>query len=171
MKKIFEPLNKSKKTKIIIITFVSVCVLAAVIIILFSLNANPIVGKWCYSEGRSTCYNFNADQTGTYDMANNKANFTYTTNDGILHVNYESENIKMADAKYRIENDVLILTTQNEQEVKYIKEEPKIEQPNKVQEQQDNQTEKDEEIEPEHEEAEKEYKEIEERTQKFQQEK
>lgn len=170
MKKIFEPLNKSKKTKIIIIAFVSVCVLAAVIIILFSLNANPIVGRWCYSEGRSTCYNFNADQTGTYDMANNKTNFTYTANDSILHVDYESENIKMADTKYRIENDVLILTTQNGQEVKYIKEEPKIEQPNNVQEQQDNQAENDEEIEQEREEMEKEYEEMKERIQESQEE-
>ncbi len=127
MKNFFEPLNKSKKTKIIIIAFVSICVLAAVIIILFNLNTNPIIGRWCYSEGRSTCYNFNTDQTGTYDMTNNKTNFTYTAIDGILHVDYESESIKMDDTKYRIEDDVLVLIKQNEQEVKYIKEEPKIE--------------------------------------------
>lgn len=155
MKKIFETLKKSKKAKIISITFVSVCVLVIAIIILFNLNTNPIIGRWCYSEGRAICYNFNADKTGTYGTINNENNFQYTTENNILHVDYDSDNITMADVTYRIENGTLILTTKEGNEVKYIKEEPETEQLQESQEKQDERIEDNEDAEINLEEEEK----------------
>lgn len=146
MEKNIKNIEKNKKRKTICLISITVLIVAIIGIIVIKANSNPIIGKWCYSEGKAWCYEFNKDMTGSYGTSNNKNNLTYKIDGEILHVEYENDNMSMPDTKFRIENDTLILTTSKGEEVSYIKEEKTMEQPQNETIRAEDDTEKDEEL-------------------------
>ena len=88
---------------------VAVCAAAVllVIILMILLFRDPLVGKWEMDE--VTSYAFNADGTGTMILPSATYEFTYTTQENELYIDFVYEGAKDARYIFRVEGKRLTL--------------------------------------------------------------
>ena len=79
-----------------------------------------IVGTWKFQDSEIIKYTFNEDGTGTYNVANESVEFTYTIKDNILSITYKGYN-NSVDAEYNVDGNYLNIKDLNDKYATYIK--------------------------------------------------
>ena len=98
--------QKQKRQRGIMIAVIFM-LLGIIGIMLYSLNRNPLVGRW-YMDS-VTVYQFKKDGTGKMILPMSEYEFTYTTENGVLIIDFLYEGAKDAEYEYEINGDELTL--------------------------------------------------------------
>ena len=70
-------------------------------------EVDPLVGKWQSENLPDYVYVFNDDGTGQYDMAGNKLDLTYTTENGKITITFLAEGYTPVTLEYVLDRDRL----------------------------------------------------------------
>jgi hypothetical protein len=96
-----------KNTKRMLLGAICAAAVLVVVLLLILLFRDPLVGKWDMDE--VTSYTFNANGTGALILPSATYEFTYTTEENQLHIDFAYEGAKDASYSFSIEGKRLTL--------------------------------------------------------------
>ena len=104
-------MKKSIRNQYILILSILIIFAFLLILVIGNEKKNKFIGKWESKNG--TIYEFGEKNRGTVIVPLKKYTFTYTINDNVVTIDFDSKDAIDTDYEYIFKKDKLIITSEN----------------------------------------------------------